>query len=102
MRLLPADGIGIIDCRDRLLSCQRGGDCRSAPAYKEQMTITRVALVRAGVSMRIGMDFGLDRIEFEVADDQLIPGPQPPAALADAAAAVRAALEQPHAFPALR
>ena len=52
--------------------------------------------------MRIGMDCGLDRMEFEVTDDQLIPGPQPPAALADAAAAVRAALEQPHAFPALR
>jgi len=52
--------------------------------------------------MRITMDCGLDRAEFEVADDHLIPGPQPPAALPDPAAAVRAALEQPHGFPALR
>ena len=52
--------------------------------------------------MRIAMDCGLDRLEFEVADDRLISHSQPPAALADPAAAVRAALEQPHAFPALR
>jgi len=52
--------------------------------------------------MRIAMDCGLDRLEFEVADDKLIPGPQPPAALADPAAAVRAALETPHGYPALR
>ncbi|HWG43253.1 MAG TPA: lactate racemase domain-containing protein, partial [Gemmataceae bacterium] len=52
--------------------------------------------------MRIAMDYGLDRVEFEVADNKLIPGPQPPAALTDPAAAVRAALEEPHGFPALR
>ncbi|MHB1422675.1 MAG: lactate racemase domain-containing protein [Gemmataceae bacterium] len=52
--------------------------------------------------MRIAMDFGLDRVEFEVAGNRLIADPQPPPALADPAAAVRAALEQPHAFPALR
>ncbi|HEY7311841.1 MAG TPA: lactate racemase domain-containing protein [Gemmataceae bacterium] len=52
--------------------------------------------------MRIAMDCGLDRVEFEVADEHLIPGPQPPTALADPAAAVRAALEQPFEFPALR
>lgn len=52
--------------------------------------------------MRIAMDYGLDRVEFEVADDRLISCLQPPPALADPAAAVRAALEQPHGFPALR
>lgn len=52
--------------------------------------------------MHVAMDCGLDRLEFEVADDKLIPGPQPPEALTDPAAAVRAALEQPHGFPALR
>jgi nickel-dependent lactate racemase len=54
------------------------------------------------MTMRIAMDCGLDRLEFEVADDRLISHLQPPAALVDPAAAVRAALEQPHAFPALR
>jgi nickel-dependent lactate racemase len=52
--------------------------------------------------MRIAMDFGLDRTEFEVADNHLIPGPQPPAGLANPAEAVRLALDQPHGFPALR
>src|SRR5579884_1469679 len=52
--------------------------------------------------MRIAMDYGRDRVEFEVAGDRLIAEPRPPEALADPAAAVRAALEGPHAFPALR
>src|SRR6516225_5238947 len=52
--------------------------------------------------MRIAMDCGLDRLEFEVAEDKLIPGPQPPPALPDPAAAVRAALESPFGFPPLR
>lgn len=52
--------------------------------------------------MRIAMDCGLERFEFEVAEDRLITGPRSPAALADPAAAIRAALEQPHGFPALR
>jgi nickel-dependent lactate racemase len=52
--------------------------------------------------MRVAMDCGLDRLEFEVADDKLIPGPRPPEALTDPAAAVRVALEHPHGFPALR
>jgi nickel-dependent lactate racemase len=52
--------------------------------------------------MRIAMDYGLDRAEFEVADDRVLAVASPPAALADPAAAVRAALEQPHGFPALR
>lgn len=52
--------------------------------------------------MRIAMDCGLDRLEFEVALDNVIPGPQPPAALADPAGAVRVALEHPFGFPALR
>lgn len=52
--------------------------------------------------MRIDMDCGLDHLEFEVADDRLISRLQAPAALTDPAAAVRAALEGPYAFPALR
>jgi nickel-dependent lactate racemase len=52
--------------------------------------------------MRLVMDYGLDRVEFEVAADRSIADLQPPAALADPAAAVRAALEEPHNFPALR
>lgn len=52
--------------------------------------------------MRIAMDCGLDRLEFEVADDNVIPGPQPPAALDDPIDAVRVALEHPFGFPALR
>jgi nickel-dependent lactate racemase len=52
--------------------------------------------------MRVVMDYGLDRQEFEVAEEKLIAAPRPPTALADPAAAVRAALEGPHAFPALR
>jgi nickel-dependent lactate racemase len=52
--------------------------------------------------MRVAMNYGLDRVEFEVAEDRLIADPRPPEALADPAAAVRAALEEPHGFPALR
>jgi nickel-dependent lactate racemase len=52
--------------------------------------------------MRIAMDYGLDRIEFEVAEDRLIADPQPPKALTDPATAVRTSLEEPHGFPALR
>lgn len=52
--------------------------------------------------MRVALDCGLERMEFEVADDRRIAAPPPPAALADPAAAVHAALEQPFAFPPLR
>ena len=52
--------------------------------------------------MRIGMDYGHDHVEFEVPEDNRIANRPPPAALADPAAAVRAALETPLAFPALR
>ncbi|HEY7155602.1 MAG TPA: lactate racemase domain-containing protein [Gemmataceae bacterium] len=52
--------------------------------------------------MRIAMDCGFDRLEFEVADEKVIAGPRPPVSLADPVAAIRAALEQPHGFPALR
>ena len=52
--------------------------------------------------MRIALDYGRDRVEFDVADERLIAEPRPPAALADPSAAVRAALEEPYAFPALR
>jgi nickel-dependent lactate racemase len=52
--------------------------------------------------MRIAMNYGRDRVEFEVADDRLIADAQPPMALADPVAAIRAALEEPHSFPALR
>jgi nickel-dependent lactate racemase len=52
--------------------------------------------------MRIAMDYGREHLEFEVAEEHLIPSRRPPAALADPAAAVRAALEKPHGFPPLR
>jgi nickel-dependent lactate racemase len=52
--------------------------------------------------MRIAVDYGHERVEFDVAAERLVSQPRPPAALADPAAAVRAALEGPHAFPALR
>jgi nickel-dependent lactate racemase len=52
--------------------------------------------------MRIPMDYGRERVEFEVAHERVIAGPHPPAALADPAAVVRAALEEPYGFPALR
>src|SRR5690348_8726482 len=71
-------------------------------AYNSRGTRPALAGNRAGAFMRIAINCGLDRVEFEVADDRLVPGPQPPAALADPAAAVRAALEQPFEFPALR
>jgi nickel-dependent lactate racemase len=51
--------------------------------------------------MRIAMDYGRERVEFEVAADRRIASRPPPPALADPAAAVRAALEHPVGFPAL-
>jgi nickel-dependent lactate racemase len=53
------------------------------------------------MTMRIAMDYGLDQVQLEVADDRLISHLHAPKALADPAAAVRAALEQPFGFPAL-
>jgi nickel-dependent lactate racemase len=52
--------------------------------------------------MRIAVEYGRERAEYEVASDKLIATRPPPAALADPAAALRAALEAPVAFPALR
>lgn len=52
--------------------------------------------------MRIAMDYGCDRVEFDVAGERLIAEPRPPTPLSDPAAAVRDALEEPHAFPPLR
>jgi nickel-dependent lactate racemase len=52
--------------------------------------------------MQITMAYGLEQVRLEVAAEDLIAHPQPPTALADPASAVRAALEQPHGFPALR
>jgi nickel-dependent lactate racemase len=52
--------------------------------------------------MRIPVTYGRERLDIEVADDKLIAAGDLPAALADPAAAVRAALEQPFGFPALR
>jgi nickel-dependent lactate racemase len=53
--------------------------------------------------MHVVMDFGRDeRLELEVAEGRRIASRTPPAALADPAAAVRAALEAPHGFPPLR
>lgn len=54
--------------------------------------------------MRIGIDFGLEHLDLEVPDSRLVgwrrPDPAPP--LVDLPAAVRAALEAPMGFPALR
>lgn len=54
--------------------------------------------------MRIGIDYGLERAEIEVADERLIPVQREPLApdLSDPAAAAREALEHPFGFPALR
>jgi nickel-dependent lactate racemase len=52
--------------------------------------------------MRIAVDYGRERVEFEVAPDKLIASPAAPAAMADPAAAVGAALERPVGYPALR
>jgi nickel-dependent lactate racemase len=52
--------------------------------------------------MRIAVDYGRERAEFEVAADKLIAARAAPPALADPAAAVRTALEQPVGYPALR
>ncbi|HEY7327873.1 MAG TPA: lactate racemase domain-containing protein [Gemmataceae bacterium] len=52
--------------------------------------------------MRIALDYGRERAEFDVASEHLVADLRPPTALADPAAAVRAALEGPHAFPPLR
>jgi nickel-dependent lactate racemase len=52
--------------------------------------------------MRVTMDCGRQRLEFEAAEGNRIACPAPPVALADPAAAVRAALEAPHGFPPLR
>jgi nickel-dependent lactate racemase len=54
--------------------------------------------------MRVGIEFGLERHEFDVPEDGLIGSRRPEAvpALADPGAAVREALESPLGFPALR
>ena len=52
--------------------------------------------------MRIVVEYGRERAEYEVAADRLIASRPPPAALPDPPAAVRAALEHPFGFPALR
>jgi nickel-dependent lactate racemase len=53
--------------------------------------------------MRIGIDYGLKRLEIEVDEHHLIGDPNPavPAPVADRPAAMRAALEHPLGFPAL-
>ena len=53
--------------------------------------------------MRIGVNYGREHCEYEIAADKLLSAPAPVApVLADPVAAVRAALEQPFAYPALR
>ncbi len=52
--------------------------------------------------MRRALNRGWKQLEFEVADNRLISHPQTPNPLTDPSAAVRAALEQPHEYPALR
>jgi nickel-dependent lactate racemase len=57
-----------------------------------------------GEGMRIGIEYGLDHVELEVPEQQVVGLHRQPAApaLPDPAAAVRAALESPRGFPALR
>jgi nickel-dependent lactate racemase len=52
--------------------------------------------------MRVAVDCGHERLEFEVAGENLIASRPPPAPLPGPGAAVRAALESPHAYPPLR
>jgi nickel-dependent lactate racemase len=52
--------------------------------------------------MRITVEYGRERAEYEVADDRLIASRAPPASLQDPPAAVRNALEHPYGFPPLR
>jgi nickel-dependent lactate racemase len=52
--------------------------------------------------MRVAVDCGLERLEYEVARENLIASRPPPAALPGPGAAVRAALESPHGYPPLR
>lgn len=53
--------------------------------------------------MRIGIHYGRERWDYEIAADKLVsPPPTVAPALVDPAAAVRAALEHPFAYPALR
>jgi nickel-dependent lactate racemase len=52
--------------------------------------------------MRVAVDCGFERLEFEVAREGLIASRPPPAALPGPSAAVRAALESPHGYPPLR
>jgi nickel-dependent lactate racemase len=52
--------------------------------------------------MRITIDCGRERLDYEVAEPNLIPIRPAPPPLADPAAAVRAALEEPFGFPPLR
>jgi hypothetical protein len=52
--------------------------------------------------MRISLNYGRDRMEFDVADAGRVVQRRAPQPLADPAAAVRAALQAPFDFPALR
>lgn len=54
--------------------------------------------------MRVGIDYGREHLELDVAESNLLSVHRqpPPVSLADPAAAVRQALEQPLGFPALR
>jgi nickel-dependent lactate racemase len=53
--------------------------------------------------MRVSLNYGLGRFDAEVAADRVIPSGDPDGpGLADPAESVRAALEEPFAFPALR
>jgi nickel-dependent lactate racemase len=52
--------------------------------------------------MRISLGVGRERLALDVAGDRLLASRAAPAALPDPAAALRAALDAPHGFPALR
>src|SRR5262245_64473875 len=54
--------------------------------------------------MLIGINYGREHLQVEVGDSSVVPTQREPAAppLADPAAALAAAVETPHGFPALR
>src|SRR5258708_23568092 len=57
----------------------------------------------AGVVMQVTIGYGQERHDYEVVEEKLIGEPRLPSAdLTDLAAAVRAVLEEPFHFPALR
>src|SRR5262249_55596636 len=107
---------GVGDAGKTARSADQGGDrgpvCVSG--IGAQVTRSKSVVACAGASddfcftgladMRVSIDYGLDRLQVEVADDRLVEvrrQPEAPA-LADPPSAVREALEHPLNFPPLR